>query len=245
MVLPHEDPRTFVDTDLRNSRFVGCDLSGAIMRGVDIGGADIDAPWLAEDHGTLSVNGVDVAPFVESELNRRFPGRSERFADNPDGLRAAWESTQRAWAAAVERAAAMPAGTVDRSVDGEWSFAQTLRHLVMATDIWLRQTILGVESPLHPIGQPNAEYFTDGHDPGAFTTAVPVYAEVLGVRAERVDMVRTFLAAATAADLQVPRTNPWAPARSTTTLSCLHTILGEEWEHLRFATRDLDAIASE
>ena len=25
-------------------------------------------------------------------------------------------------------------------------------------------------------------------------------------------------------------------------LACLHTILGEEWEHLRFALRDLDAL---
>ena len=50
---PDEDAaRTFVDTDLRKSRFVGCDLSGAVMRGVDIGGADIDAPWLFQDHGT-------------------------------------------------------------------------------------------------------------------------------------------------------------------------------------------------
>jgi hypothetical protein len=56
--------------------------------------------------------------------------------------------------------------------------------------------------------------------------------------------VRAFLAAVTGEGLAVLRTNPWAPERSTTTLSCLHTILGEEWEHLRFATRDLDAIAS-
>jgi hypothetical protein len=26
--------------------------------------------------------------------------------------------------------------------------------------------------------------------------------------------------------------------------SCLHTILEEEWEHLRYATRDLDALDS-
>ena len=43
-------------------------------------------------------------------------------------------------------------------------------------------------------------------------------------------------------DLAVVRRNPWAPEQPETTLSCLHTILEEEWEHLRFAVRDLDAI---
>ena len=37
-------------------------------------------------------------------------------------------------AGTVARAAALPAGAVDEPVGGEWSFAQTLRHLVLATD---------------------------------------------------------------------------------------------------------------
>jgi len=37
----------------------------------------------------LRVNGVDVAPLVEAELNRRFPGRADRRTGDPDGLRAA------------------------------------------------------------------------------------------------------------------------------------------------------------
>jgi hypothetical protein len=36
--------------------------------------------------------------------------------------------------------------------------------------------------------------------------------------------------------------NPWAPDHPETVLSCLHTILEEEWEHHRYAVRDLDAI---
>ncbi|WP_372430404.1 hypothetical protein [Janibacter melonis] len=51
----------------------------------------------------------------------------------------------------------MPAGTVDASVDDEWSFAQTLRHLVMATDTWLGRAVLGLDQPYHPLGQPHAE----------------------------------------------------------------------------------------
>ena len=36
--------------------------------------------------------------------------------------------------------------------------------------------------------------------------------------------------------------NPWFPGNPETTLSCLHTILEKEWEHHRYAVRDLDAI---
>lgn len=71
---------TFVGADLRRARFVGADLSGVVMRGVDVQGADIDAPWLLDGDGFLRVNGIDVTPFVEAELNRRFPGRAERRA---------------------------------------------------------------------------------------------------------------------------------------------------------------------
>jgi len=235
---------TFVDKDLRGARFVRSDLSGAVMRGVDVDGADIDAPWLLDGGGSLHVNGVDVVPFVEAELNRRFPGRADRSAGDPEGLRAAWASLEETWAATLERVAAMPPGTVDVSVHGEWSFAQTLRHLVMATDTWLGRAILGSDKPYHPIGQPNVEYETDGNDMSVFSTVAPSFAEVLEVRADRVGLVRDFLATVTSADLAVTRRNPWAPEYPETTLSCVHTILEEEWEHLRYAVRDLDAIAA-
>src|ERR1700722_20235780 len=120
----------FIDVDLRGARFVEANLSGAVMRGVDVSAADIDAPFLFDGESSLLVNGVDVVPLVEAELNRRFPGRADRRAGDPDGLRAAWAGLERTWAAMVERVAAMPAGAVDESVGGEWSFAQTLRHLV-------------------------------------------------------------------------------------------------------------------
>jgi hypothetical protein len=232
----------FVDADLRGARFVSADLSGVVMRGVDVAGADIDSPWLFDDGSFLRVNGVDVTPFVDAELNRRFPGRADRRAGNPDGLRAAWATLQRTWAAALQRVAAMPAGTVDVSVGGEWSFAQTLRHLVFATDVWLGRTILGIERPYHPLGQTDASAAREGVDMSIFTTVTPSYAEVLEVRADRVAMVRDYLAAVTPGMLAVTRTNPWDTADQKTTLSCLHVILEEEWEHYRYAVRDLDAI---
>jgi hypothetical protein len=232
---------TFVGVDLRGARFVEADLSGVVMRGIEIRGADIDAPWLTNGGGILRVNGVDVTPFVEAELDRRFPGRADRRAADPDGLRAAWAALERIWAGTLERVAAMPAGTVDVLVDGEWSFAQTLRHLVFATDVWLGRAILGLAQPYHPFGQTDAGAGS-GFDTSVFATVTPTYAEVLEARAGRVEMVREFLATVTPDALDVPRTNPWAPEEPETTRSCLHVILEEEWEHHRYAVRDLDAI---
>jgi hypothetical protein len=228
-----EEFKTFVDADLRGARFTRTSLSGAVMRGVDVDGLDIDAPWLAD--GSLLVNGVDVVAFVEAELNRRFPGRELKQAKDPEGLRAAWAALERAWAAAVERVASMPAGTVDVSVDGEWSFAQTLRHLAFAADAWLGKAILRRPQPFGPLGQPNVEYYTDGFDASIFAVEQPTFAEVLAFRAQRQAMVREFLAMVTPELLAEPRTPPWEPDRLVPVLHCLHVILEEEWEHLRFA----------
>jgi len=232
----------FTDANLRGARFTRSDLSGVVMRGVDVQGTDIDAPWLSEAGSSLLINGVDVTAFVDAELDRRFPGREQRAASDPDGLCRTWSALQASWQATMDRVADMPEGTVDISVDGEWSFAQTLRHLVMATDTWLGSAILNREQPYHPLGQPHAEYETDGYDMAVFTTASPSYAQVREVRASRVTMVTEFLATVTAHDLAQPRRNPWAPQRPETVLSCLHTILHEEWEHHRFAVRDLDVL---
>lgn len=128
-------------------------------------------------------------------------------------------------------------------VDGEWSFAQTLRHLVMATDAWLRVSILGVPfaEAFHPWGLSHADFAADGYDTSGFTEP-PSYDAVLAVRAERVALVTAFLADLTDDGLAEPAIHVWAPNVPRTVLQSLHTILAEEWEHLRYATRDLDAV---
>jgi hypothetical protein len=231
----------FLDADLHGARFIGCDLSGVVMRGVELGSAEIEAPWLFDGDNSLLVNGVNVVAFVDAELNRRFPGRAERRAGDPASLRAAWERLQKAWAVAYERVATMPPETVDVSVGGEWSFAQTLRHLVLATDMWLGRAILRVEQPFHPLGQLDSGTESDGFDTSVLTPATPSYDEVLQARADRVAMVRDYLATVTPDTLASKLPNPHDPAYEETVLSCLHTILEEEWEHLRYALRDLDA----
>ncbi len=234
----------FAGVNLHDARFVDSDLTGVVMREVEIRRADIDSPRLFNGEGFLLINGVDVIPLVDAELNRRFPGRGERRATDPEHLRSAWAAVEGTWDATVARVVAMPAEAIDISVDGEWSFAQTLRHLVLATDAWLGKAVLGLEQPFHPIGQPFGGAEPSQLDLSVFQTDVPSFDEVLRVRAGRVAMVRDFLARVTAEQLAENHPSPWAPERERTTLSCLHVILEEEWEHHRYAVRDLDTIAA-
>lgn len=238
--------RTFSERSLKASRFVNCDLRDVVVRGSLVTGMEVDSPWLIESGGPFLVNGVDVVPMVDAELNRRFPGRELRRADDPEGLRRAWAAVERTWAATIDRVASMPAGLVDASVDDEWSVAQTLRHLVMATDTWLGRAILGLEHPYHPAGLQNDDGESAAFDESDFSLETPSFDEVLEARASRQAMVRDFLVDATPELLAQSRTNPHDPESDhrETVLSCLHTILEEEWEHHRYTTRDLDTLAT-
>ncbi len=225
--------REFVDEDLSGARVVRSVLADVVMRGVYVAGMDLDTPDLAD--GPLFVNGIDVAPYVESELAKRFPGRDLKRATDPEGLRDAWAAVESAWSDALVRAR----GREDVSVDGEWTFAQTLRHLVLATDVWLKGAIFGDEQPYHPIGQPFAEFADTGGDVSLFREPTS-YDEVLAVRGEHQALVREFLDHVTPEILAEPRVDPWRPQATVSVRECLHVLLNEEWEHLRFALRDLE-----
>jgi DinB superfamily/Pentapeptide repeats (8 copies) len=228
----------FIHADLSSSRFRLAELAGVVMRGVNLAGADIDG----EIDG-LRINGVEVGPLVEAELARRDPGRALRHATDPAGLRAAWAALEETWAATYDRVAAMPEGTAELSVDGEWSFAQTLRHLVFATDGWLRLAILDHDNPFHPWGLPFTEFLGYASQLGVDLSATPAYQEVRKVRADRVAMVHDFLASATPEHLtEICGAPPWEGDQRLDVLTCLRVILNEEWEHHRFAVRDLDLI---
>jgi hypothetical protein len=234
----------FVGADLRGAWFRASDLTGVRMRGVDLSGADLDGFI-----DGLRVWGVEVAPLVRAELDRRHPERAVLRATEPDALRDGWARLERMWDATVARVRAMPPGTPDVRVDGEFSFSETLRHLVLATDGWVGGAILREPRPFHPVGvlfheaQGHEEHF--GLLP--LGTAVP-FEEVLEVRAGRVTMVRELLAGTTPAQLAtVCGAAVWddAPgAASMTVLDCLRVVLDEEWSHHRYATRDLDLLAA-
>ena len=225
---------TFVRTSFKGATLRSSDVSGVTMRSVDVDGLDIDSHDLFM--GSLVVNGVDVVPLVDAELNRRFPGRELQKAQTPEGLREGWVAVQAAWATTV---ADTPRELVDAHVEDEWSLAQTLRHLVLATDTWLRGGILRVEQPFHEIGQIFDGATDMGFDTSIFRTDEPTFEEVLAVRAERQQMVTDFLADVTAEQLAEERDDPWGFDWHPTVGDCVRVILEEEWAHLRYVRRDL------
>ena len=180
---------TFVSTSFKGATLRSCDISGVTMRSVDVGGLDIDSHDLF--FGGLIVNGVDMVPFVDAELNRQFPGRELQKAQTPEGLRDGWVAVQTAWETTVTNT---PAELVDAHVEDEWSLAQTLRHLVLATDAWLRGGIMRMEQPFHEIGQIFGGAAEMGFDMSIFRADAPTFDNILGVRAERQQLVTDFLA---------------------------------------------------
>ena len=225
---------SFLRSSFAGATFRSSDLSGVKMRSVDVGGLDIDSHDLF--FGSLFVNGVDVVPLVEAELNRQFPGRELQKAQTPEGLREAWTAVQAAWRTTVDET---PREHVDAHVEDEWSLAQTLRHLILATDCWLRGANRGELQPFHEIGLIFTGAAEMGFDVSIFRAEPPTYEEILTVRAERQQMVTEFLGTATPELLAQMRQDPWGGDWQPTVGDCVRVILEEEWAHLRYIRRDL------
>jgi hypothetical protein len=97
----------FEGDDLRDARFVDCQLDGAEFREVTLVGArfigavliDVEIDALVQN---LTVNGVDVVPFVEAELDRRHPERLALRPTDVEGARKALDVVDAFWAPTVE-----------------------------------------------------------------------------------------------------------------------------------------------
>jgi hypothetical protein len=232
----------FVDVNMSGALFREVDLSDARMRGVLLVGADIDG---AIDG--LRLNGVEVAPLVEAELDRLHPERTKLRPTSPAGAREAWATVEAIWAGTMERAAKLSEQDLRRSVGDEWSFLDTLRHLVFVTDAWFGNSVVLHPQPFHPLGLP-ASFMADGHAFGIDVTASPTLEEILRVRVERMEMVRTYLDSATQTDLDAsrkPGVPGWPPPAPRCAIDCLRVIFNEEWTHHQFAIRDLGVIETE
>ena len=161
----------------------------------------------------VRVNGVDVVPLVEAELNRRYPDRAKMRPADADGYRQAWDILERLWQQTVDRARGMDPDLLHERVDDEYSFIETLRHLVFATDAWVSRAILGQPSPWDPLGLPHDE-MPDDVDVPRDRTARPSLDQVLALRADRMATVREVIAGltdATLAGMTEPVTEPGYP----------------------------------
>jgi DinB superfamily/Pentapeptide repeats (8 copies) len=232
----------FRDVDLTNARFYLADLTGVMIRGAALVSMD-----LSGEIENLRVNGVDVVPLVEAELNRRYPDRVKMRPSDPDGFREAWDIIERLWLQTVERSRRMAPELLHERVDEEWSFIETLRHLVFATDAWVKRAILGEPSPWDPLDLPHDDMPDEPSVPRD-RHARPSLNEVLALRADRMATVRQVLADLTdeeLAGMTEPVLEPGYPeSKGFAVRRCLQAILNEEWEHRLYAERDFDVLES-
>jgi hypothetical protein len=182
----------FWGVDLRRATFRDVNLSGVSISHALLDGVDIDAKI-----DRLVINGVDVTDYV-NERDRWYPLRAMVRPADPEGARAAWAALEQTWAATIGRADRLTDGQRHERVDGEWSFVETLRHLLFAMDKWFTAPILG--EGFHPIGMPNSGS-VDFPWPDLDRDAAPSYDEVLAARAQRADRFRAWLDELEAADL--------------------------------------------
>jgi hypothetical protein len=181
---------------------------------------------------------------VESRNAQRVRLKAERDklrATDARGLADAWAMIEAIWTGTVTRARKLPDSLLHEQVDGEWSFVETHRHLVLVTDCWLRRTVKGIADAYHPWGMAGA-WLTSPRRWGLDPESDPSLDQVLAVRRERMDEVRAVILGATVKELKrncVPPDSPGHPRTAHTVLECLHVLLKEEWQHHRYAVRDL------
>jgi hypothetical protein len=234
---PDYEGAEFTDLSMAGATFREVDLSGVRMRGVLLLNADIDG---AIDG--LRVNGVEVMPLIEAELDRLHPERLRLRPATPETMRDAVDVIEELWNATVRRASTLPEEAVYRSVNEEWSLAQTLRHAIFVVDAWYGHATALRPRPFHPISLP-ASSIVNATELGIDESAAPALGEILAVRAERIADLREYLAEVTQEELDRVRGPNTAigcppPARRTAA-ECLRVIFSDQWEHVQFANRDL------
>jgi hypothetical protein len=230
--------------DLRGARFTDCDLTGVTIRDGCLVNVSISGYV-----SNVTINGVDVTDFVSAELDRRHPERVQfREGRNADDVRALWATIERLWADIGGRAGRLPTAALAEQVNEEWSFEQTLRHLIFITDAWASRTVLDQPMPYHPLGLPQSWYpAADAAALGIDLAAKPSYTEIVAARADRMAVIRGIVAGLTDDGLGRPCQRspaPGYPDEERTVIDCLGVVMDEEIEHYRFAVRDLTILES-
>ena len=243
---------SFEDVYLDGATFHDVDLRGASLRQVDLRGLRARDVWLEDvditgDVENLVINGVDVAPAHRGRARPPGPRPAEDATDRrrrlPRGL-----GRRRAALGRHRRARPhLPARQLHERVDGEWSFIETLRHLVFATDAWVCRALLGDPEPWDALDLPHDD-MPDSPPVPRDREARPSLDEVLALRADRMATVRRVVDGLTdeaLAGTTEPVPEPGYPEpESYAVTRILRTILNEEWQHRLYAERDLDALAA-
>lgn len=227
--------------DLSEAVFWGVDLQRSTFRDVDFSGTNISHARLVDvaidaEIDRLVVNGVDVTDYVNAH-DEWFTLRAQIRPTDVASMRRGWDAFDASWAGAIERARGLGEQPCHASVDGEWSFVETLRHLVFATDKWFTAPLLG--GAFDPMGLPNSGSIALDW-PGVDSVADPSFDEAVGGWQDRSRQLRGYLddiePAALAMEVDVLENG------TTAVHDCIGVVFEEHFHHLRYALRDLDRL---
>ena len=98
-----------------------------------------------------------------------------------DGVRRSWTAVETDWDTTDHRVRSLPEADLYKRVNDEWSYAETLRHLVFVTDAWIRRTVLSATDVYHRLGLP-PDGDVDVRPWGIEVAARPTFEEVMTVR---------------------------------------------------------------
>jgi uncharacterized damage-inducible protein DinB len=232
----------FTDAVFDDTYLVDAHFKNVALKGARITGSQVVDVAITGEVERLTVNGVDVTDFVEAELDRRDPDRAKMRPRTPAEFREAWDIIERRWAETFERAHGLDPELLHERVDGEWSFIQTQRHLVFATDAWIRRALLGDPSPWSPLDLPHDD-MDDIPEVPRDQSARPSLDEVLELRRDRMATMRAVVDGLTderVAERTTPVVEPGYPeSRDFLVADVVGCIVNEEWYHHQYAIRDL------
>lgn len=228
----------FEDQDLSDAVFWGVRLNRARFRDADFTGVrahhvflnDVEIDGFVDG---LVINGVDVTGFVNAHDPWQ-PLRGMLLPSSASEVAAAWNALSVTWSQTIEEATTLAPDHLEESVDGEWSFLETLRHLAFVSDKWILDPLSGAQ--WQAIGLPNTGSRSFPW-PAIDLTSEPTLDDVLAVRRSQGEAIDLLVHGLRDDDLNrgvVVHENGHATA-----LDCWHTLLEEEFEHRRYALRDL------
>ncbi len=221
--------------DWSEARLRNINLSRA--KGVEI---NLDHADLSGYIGGLKVNGIEIAPLIHAEQERRHPERKKLFPTEPeafpDALAILEEQLERTW----ERARKLTEVQRNQRVDEEWSTVETVRHLIFVVDGWISGTVLGRKNPHHPIGLPPTFMTAKPEGTAIDPDARPAFEEALDVWRGRLDVLRGVVAGLTTEELA----RPIPQLHANTILGALWIVFDEVWAHNQFMNRDMGVLES-
>jgi uncharacterized damage-inducible protein DinB len=234
---PDLSGRDVADLGLDNARVRRISAVNARITGAFLLNASIDG-----DFEGLTMNGVLVAPLIEAELKRQHPILARNDSQSAEALRAGIEDVYALWDELEARAAALDESQLHERVDEEWSFSETMRHLIYATDCWFRRGVLDEPQPFHAIGVTHSE--AHGQVPGIDLEATPTFAEVIAARRENQAAIRAYAATLTDENVNEQRmpTGPGHPAGPVRVGAAFWVVVNEEFWHSTYAARDLSVL---